>query len=425
MSGLVADNIFKASGVIAATAGGLNWVSTVVTASTLTAEAGNGYWINTTSNTCTITLPSAAEVGDQIVFVDYARTWGTNKIIIDSNGLNYQGQDDTYVVEYSTNGEVVNIVYSDGTKGWIPQDDDEVADAPVAPPTQRAIFGYGTGRTNITNLVASNGVVGTNVTGVGTERQSLAAASYGGDKAIFGYGAAQSSNVSVTNLVNNNGVVASDTTGVGSARSTLQAVSYGLDKAMFSYGAIPGVGADYDGKTNLVTNQGVVGSDISQVGTERGYLASTGYGSTGQAIFAFGNLNSGGRTAISNLVNNQGVIQADTSAVGTARAYVSGATYGGDKAIFCFGQNASEANMNTRSLVNNLGVIAADATGAGTARYEGEASNYGGDKAIYAYGAGFTNISNLINNQGVVGSDVTGVGTARAYLAAASYSFSA
>jgi len=81
--------------------------------------------------------------------------------------------------------------------------------------------------------------------------------------------------------------------------------------------------------------------------------------------------------------------------------------------------------MNTRSLVNNLGVIAADATGAGTARYEGEASNYGGDKAIYAYGAGFTNISNLINNQGVVGSDVTGVGTARAYLAAASYSFSA
>ena len=390
-----------------------------------TVEANRGYWIDTTSTTCTITLPSSPSKGDQIILVDYARTWGTNKIIINSNGSNYQGQDDTYVVEYSTNGEVVNIVYSDGTKGWIPQDDDEVADAPVAPPTQRAIFGYGTGRTNITNLVASNGVVGTNVTGVGTERQSLAAASYGGDKAIFGYGAAQSSNVSVTNLVNNNGVVASDTTGVGSARSTLQAVSYGLDKAMFSYGAIPGVGADYDGKTNLVTNQGVVGSDISQVGTERGYLASTGYGSTGQAIFAFGNINGGGRTAISNLVNNQGVIQADTSAVGTARAYVSGATYGGDKAIFCFGQNASEASINTRSLVNNLGVIAADATGAGTARYEGEASNYGGDKAIYAYGAGFTNISNLISNSGVVGSDVTGVGTARAYLAAAGYSTSA
>ena len=87
MSGPVANNIFRSSGVIAAAAGGLSW-QPVVTASTLTAEAGNGYWINTTSNTCTITLPSAATAGDQIIFADYARTWGTNKIIIDSNGLN-------------------------------------------------------------------------------------------------------------------------------------------------------------------------------------------------------------------------------------------------------------------------------------------------------------------------------------------------
>ena len=424
MSGLVKDNIFGSSGSVIAAAGGLSWQS-VVTGATVTVEASKGYFINTTSNACTITLPSSAEAGDQIILTDYARTWGTNAITIDSNGLKFQGETDAYTVDYDTSGQAVNLIYSGSTVGWTPASDMVSAFDHTAPPTQRAIFGYGTGRTNITNLVASNGVVGNNVTGVGTERQSLAAASYGGDKAIFGYGAAQSSDVSITNLVNNNGVVASDTTGVGSARSTLSAVVYGLDKAMFSYGAIPGVGTDYDGKTNLVTNQGVVGSDISQVGTERGYLASTGYGSTGQAIFAFGNLNSGGRTAISNLVNNQGVIQADTSGVGTARSYVSGATYGGDKAIFCFGQNASETSINTRSLVNNLGVIAADATGAGTARYEGEASNYGGDKAIYAYGNGFTNISNLISNQGVVGSDVTGVGTARAYLAAAGYSSAA
>ena len=104
MSGQVGNNILRTSGVVAATAAGLNWVSTVVTASTLTAEAGNGYFINTTSNTCTITLPSSAEVGDQIVFMDYLRTWGTNKIIIDSNGLNYQGQADTYTVEYEDKG---------------------------------------------------------------------------------------------------------------------------------------------------------------------------------------------------------------------------------------------------------------------------------------------------------------------------------
>jgi len=74
MSGQITSNVFRGSGVIAATAGGLNWVSTVVTASTLTAEAGNGYWINTTSNTCTITLPSSAEAGDQIVFIDFVNT---------------------------------------------------------------------------------------------------------------------------------------------------------------------------------------------------------------------------------------------------------------------------------------------------------------------------------------------------------------
>ena len=87
MSGTVTNNTLRDSGGIAATAAGLNWVSTVVTGSTASVESGNGYWINTTSNTCTITLPSSAEKGDQIVFIDYARTWGTNKIIIDPNGL--------------------------------------------------------------------------------------------------------------------------------------------------------------------------------------------------------------------------------------------------------------------------------------------------------------------------------------------------
>ena len=55
----------------------------VVTATTLTAVAGKGYPINTTSNACTITLPAAASDGDQIIFTDYARNWGTNGIELD------------------------------------------------------------------------------------------------------------------------------------------------------------------------------------------------------------------------------------------------------------------------------------------------------------------------------------------------------
>ena len=124
MSGLVQDNIFDLSGVIAASSDSLSWQS-VVTASSLTAVAGNGYPINTTSNTCTITLPGSASAGDQIIFVDYARNWGTNKIIIDSNGLNFQGNTSPNPV-YSTDGQSVKIVYIGATKGWIPTIDDDV-----------------------------------------------------------------------------------------------------------------------------------------------------------------------------------------------------------------------------------------------------------------------------------------------------------
>ena len=103
---------------------GINWQSSIVTAATLTAVGNRGYWINTTSNICTITLPSSASVGDQLVFTDYARTWNTNKVVIDSNGLNYQGSPDTMTVEYNTPGQSLDIVYSGATKGWIPNTDE-------------------------------------------------------------------------------------------------------------------------------------------------------------------------------------------------------------------------------------------------------------------------------------------------------------
>ena len=143
MSGTIGNNILSHSGSIAVTAAGLNWVSSIVTASTVTVESGNGYWINTTSNACTITLPASAEAGDQIIIVDYARTWGTNNVTIDSNGLNYQGNSDAYTVTYTTSGQSVNLIYSDSTKGWLPLEDDVVALDHISPAPQRAIFAYG------------------------------------------------------------------------------------------------------------------------------------------------------------------------------------------------------------------------------------------------------------------------------------------
>jgi hypothetical protein len=94
--------------------------------------------------------------------------------------------------------------------------------------TQRAIFGYGANpTTSITNLVSNTGVVSSDTTGVGTARGFLAAAGYGTDKAIFGYGYSNA-NVSMTNLVSNTGVVSSDTTGVGTGRNSLAAAGYSL-----------------------------------------------------------------------------------------------------------------------------------------------------------------------------------------------------
>ena len=209
-------------------AGGITWQA-VTTGSTLTAVAGNGYPIDTTSNACTITLPASASNGDEIIFTDYARNWATNGIVIDSNGLNYQGDADTFTVEYSTDGQSVQIVYSDATNGWIPISDDVVADVP-ATGNDEGIFGYGDAGSvvSLTNLVSNVGVVATDVTGVGTARRGLAATQYGDDKGIFAYGdiATGVRNVSMSNLVSNAGVVATDVTGVGTARRGLAGCSY-------------------------------------------------------------------------------------------------------------------------------------------------------------------------------------------------------
>src|SRR6056300_71993 len=107
---------------------GTSWQSSVFVAdgsTGLTVEAGKGYWINTTSGTVTVTLPGSATVGDTIEFSDYARTWGTNNVTINTNSLNFQGETSPNPV-YDVTGQSVRIVYSGATQGWIPSADDDV-----------------------------------------------------------------------------------------------------------------------------------------------------------------------------------------------------------------------------------------------------------------------------------------------------------
>ena len=311
--------------------------------------------------------------------------------------------------------------------------------------TQRAIFGFGyigifTNRTSITNLVSNTGVVASDTPGVGTVKSELAAAGYGGDKAIFAFGRAAGApagtgiiNARTSNLVSNTGVVASNTPVVGTGRQTLAAAGYGGDKAIFGFGRITPSPDTDTAITNLVSNTGVVASDTPGVGTVRRTLAAAGYGGD-KAIFGFGVMNTPALTylSVSNLVSNTGVVASNSPAVPgvTVRAQLAAAGYGGDKAIFAFGTSglnpAPVLNFSISNLVSNTGVVASDTPGVGTARSDLAAAGYGGDKAIFGFGVvspnTTQNISNLVSNTGVVASNTPGVGTPRSHLAAAGYS---
>jgi len=124
--------------------GGIQWQSTIVTGTTLSAVAGNGYWIDTTSNACTVTLPASASVGDTIEFADYARTWGTNAITINQNSLNFQGYTSPNP-QYQVTGQSVRIVYSGATQGWIPTSDDDVEAKNLTSTEYLVVAGGGSG----------------------------------------------------------------------------------------------------------------------------------------------------------------------------------------------------------------------------------------------------------------------------------------
>jgi hypothetical protein len=116
---------------------GTDWQS--VKTSNFTAVAGEGYPVDTTSTAITVTFPASASVGDTIVLLDYARTFGTNKLTINQNSLNFQGAT-VPNPEYNTNGQSITCTYIDATKGWIPTVDDDVT-YETPPPTLTNISG--------------------------------------------------------------------------------------------------------------------------------------------------------------------------------------------------------------------------------------------------------------------------------------------
>ncbi len=95
--------------------GGTSWQA--VKTSTFTAAAGEGYFIDTSSGAITMNLP-AGSIGDEVSFIDYAGTFDTNNLTVDSNGSEkIVGSTNNLTV--ATERAANTLVYVDGTQGWL------------------------------------------------------------------------------------------------------------------------------------------------------------------------------------------------------------------------------------------------------------------------------------------------------------------
>ena len=296
---------------------------------------------------------------------------------------------------------------------------------------QRAIFGYGylqNAPTNLTNLVSNTGAVALDTTGVGTSRYYLAACSYGGDKAIFGFGQTGEvgSGERAINLVSNVGVVVSENFSPARPATYLAACGYGGDRGVF----IGGSGqTDNPSWVHYVSSVGVITSTAGILGGNgRRFHSAAGYGGD-KGIFGFGSEAAGtfNNLNTTQLITNTGTFGAQRTHAGyNTKNSGAGASYGVDKALFVFGNNGSIVVTN-RTAISNTGDLMGETSTVGTARDGLAAASYGGDKAIFGFGKTFSggisylNITNLVSRIGVVIADSSGVGSGRYGLAASGY----
>ncbi len=61
-------------------------------------SAGRGYPCNTTSAAFTVTLPATPSAGDEVIILDYAGTFDTNKLTISPNGNKIEGSTDNVLL---------------------------------------------------------------------------------------------------------------------------------------------------------------------------------------------------------------------------------------------------------------------------------------------------------------------------------------
>ena len=144
------------------------------------------------------------------------------------------------------------------------------------PVTINAIFGFGytSSALNIITRFDNTGTYVGSEYNAGTARNALAAASYGGDKAIFGFGVSGTTNLNTITKFDNTGTFVSPETTAGTARNALAAASYGGDKAIFGFG-------DVGSNVNTITRFNNIGTYVGSeetAGTARNALAAASCG---------------------------------------------------------------------------------------------------------------------------------------------------
>jgi hypothetical protein len=82
-----------------------------------TAATFNTYAVNTTAGAITATLPASPVAGDNITFIDYAKTYALNNLTIAPNGNKINSSTNNVIL--SVSGAAASLVYVDATQGWL------------------------------------------------------------------------------------------------------------------------------------------------------------------------------------------------------------------------------------------------------------------------------------------------------------------
>ena len=136
--------------------GGVTWNAVTVAdgSTTLSASAGNGYFLDTNTGVIEVFLPTSPSRGDTIVVADYAGTFATNNVIINT-GSNNLDSTTTRQYKLATNDTTAEFIYVDSAKGWITR----ILQA--AGTTPDSVFTSGVYDTDAAFIAATGGTIAT------------------------------------------------------------------------------------------------------------------------------------------------------------------------------------------------------------------------------------------------------------------------